>query len=191
MTKIERMSQLFDGLSRAGFSYSEAQALRRIEMTLHRWAEHECNGEIERDETTGKAYAVSMALAIITAGRPQTGKPEHLHALPRSWQNIPNSWRIISQTHGGVRCISSASQIYLKTVNLNPTTHAALQSVYSPSPVSARKKIREHNGTKYLTICENNHRPSGENKRVTIRVHGETAPEFSKAIRDAVSAMLA
>jgi len=55
------MSQLFDGLSRAGFSYSEAQALRRIEMTLHRWAEHECNGEIERDETTGKAYAVSMA----------------------------------------------------------------------------------------------------------------------------------
>ena len=47
------------------------------------------------------------------------------------------------------------------------------------------------NGTKYLTICENNHRPSGETKRVTIRVHGETAPEFSKAIQDAVGAMLA
>ena len=39
-----------------GFNYSEATALRRIELTLHRWAEHECNGEIERDENTGKAY---------------------------------------------------------------------------------------------------------------------------------------
>lgn len=44
-----------------GFSYSEAQSLRRIEMTLHRWSENECNGDIERDEETGKTYAVSRA----------------------------------------------------------------------------------------------------------------------------------
>ena len=30
-------------------------------MTLHRWSERECNGEIERDETTGKVFANSMA----------------------------------------------------------------------------------------------------------------------------------
>lgn len=30
-------------------------------MTLQRWGEHECNGEIERDEETGKPYAVSRA----------------------------------------------------------------------------------------------------------------------------------
>jgi hypothetical protein len=37
----------------------DAAALRRIEMTLHRWSELECgdgNGCIERDEVTGKTY---------------------------------------------------------------------------------------------------------------------------------------
>lgn len=60
-TKIERMSRLLGRLSDMGFSYSEAQSLRRIEMTLHRWGEHECNGDIERDEETGKTYSVSRA----------------------------------------------------------------------------------------------------------------------------------
>lgn len=37
----------------------DAESLRRISMTLHRWHELECgneNGAIERDETTGKPY---------------------------------------------------------------------------------------------------------------------------------------
>lgn len=40
-----------------GFSYNEAVSLRRVAMALSRWSERECNGEIERDETTGKPYA--------------------------------------------------------------------------------------------------------------------------------------
>lgn len=55
------MSRLLSRLSEMGFSYSEAQSLRRIEMTLSRWGEHQCNGEIERDEESGKTYAVSRA----------------------------------------------------------------------------------------------------------------------------------
>jgi len=46
-------------LERAGISYQDATALRRISMTLHRWHELECgidNGCVERDETTGKTY---------------------------------------------------------------------------------------------------------------------------------------
>ena len=39
-----------------GFTYEEAVALRRIEMTLSRWAEAECNGEIERSEKSGKPF---------------------------------------------------------------------------------------------------------------------------------------
>jgi hypothetical protein len=43
-----------------GFTYTEANALRRISMTLRRWFERECgdaNGNcIERDETTGKPF---------------------------------------------------------------------------------------------------------------------------------------
>jgi len=36
-----------------GFTRSEAEALRRISMALHRWAEYECNGDIERDPERG------------------------------------------------------------------------------------------------------------------------------------------
>ena len=46
-------------LGRAGISYSDALALRRVAMTLHAWHEAECgtgNGCIERDGETGKTY---------------------------------------------------------------------------------------------------------------------------------------
>lgn len=38
-------------LQSLGFTRTESQALRRISMTLSRWAEHDCNGTIERDES--------------------------------------------------------------------------------------------------------------------------------------------
>lgn len=53
-TKAERLARLLNQLAALGFTYAEAQRLRRIQSTLHRWAEAECNGEIEHDETTGK-----------------------------------------------------------------------------------------------------------------------------------------
>ena len=46
-------------LSRDGFTWDDACTLRRISMTLHRWAERECGdarGCISRDEETGKPY---------------------------------------------------------------------------------------------------------------------------------------
>lgn len=52
--------ELFARLQKLGFTYEEAAQLRRIEMTLHRWAELECGDEynrcIERDEETGKPF---------------------------------------------------------------------------------------------------------------------------------------
>jgi hypothetical protein len=52
-------------LAEMGFSYAEAQQLRKIERTLHRWNELECGDgndrsswSIERDETTGKPFFV-------------------------------------------------------------------------------------------------------------------------------------
>ena len=50
--------EMITRLTRAGIESDDAHALRRIAMTLHRWSERECNGEIERDEVTGKTYAV-------------------------------------------------------------------------------------------------------------------------------------
>jgi len=42
-----------------GITHTDALALRRIAMQLHRWHERECgsdSGCIERDETTGKCF---------------------------------------------------------------------------------------------------------------------------------------
>jgi hypothetical protein len=58
MSTQKRKFELFARLQALGFTYEEAVSLRRIEMTLQRWAEHECNGDIQRDEVTDKPYRV-------------------------------------------------------------------------------------------------------------------------------------
>ncbi len=58
MTKREARD-LFDQENRLlalGISRDDAEALHRISMTLRRWFEHECNGDIERDEATNRPY---------------------------------------------------------------------------------------------------------------------------------------
>ena len=64
MTRVEAMRQTMqeDTLRRLGFTQEEAEKLRRISMTLHRWHERECGvdgGCIERDEATGKTFWLS------------------------------------------------------------------------------------------------------------------------------------
>ena len=46
-------------MDRLGISLDDSEALRRIEMTLHRWAERECNGEVEVGDD-GKAWNVAI-----------------------------------------------------------------------------------------------------------------------------------
>jgi hypothetical protein len=48
--EAERLTHQENVLLDLGFTRAEAESLRRISMTLHRWAEHECNGNIERKE---------------------------------------------------------------------------------------------------------------------------------------------
>lgn len=67
MTKTERnYLSLIDRMRDLGFTVEEADALRRIERTLHRWCELECGDGndyaswgIERDEATGKPFRVT------------------------------------------------------------------------------------------------------------------------------------
>lgn len=61
MSTQKRKFELFARLQALGFTYEEAAQLRRIEMTLARWSEAECNGEIEQNEETGKPERVSRA----------------------------------------------------------------------------------------------------------------------------------
>lgn len=56
--QLEDARRLYNAMERAGFTADETDALRRIERTLHFWAEAECNGEIERDgpDADGKPF---------------------------------------------------------------------------------------------------------------------------------------
>ena len=65
MSTQKQKFELFARLQKLGFTYEESAALRRIEMTLQRWAEQECGDSneygswaIERDETTEKPFRV-------------------------------------------------------------------------------------------------------------------------------------
>ena len=48
--EAERQTRQNDILRQLGFTYDEAESLRRISMTLRNWFEHECNGDIQRGE---------------------------------------------------------------------------------------------------------------------------------------------
>lgn len=56
-TTAKERYEVLSRLEKAGISYEHANALRRISMTLSRWSELECNGDVQRDETTDIPYA--------------------------------------------------------------------------------------------------------------------------------------
>ncbi len=53
MTKAQQQAYFYQKMSEFGFTLDEANSLRRIELTLHRWSEAECNGEIQREGDNG------------------------------------------------------------------------------------------------------------------------------------------
>ena|SRR6185369_16381454 len=80
-----KSAECLASLQRAGISWGDAIAIRRIAMTLHRWHELECgtdNGCIERDETTGKTYWLnSMSGRRYPAADRETGALKRLRAI--------------------------------------------------------------------------------------------------------------
>ena len=87
MTKreAERLTHQENTLMQLGFTQAEAESLRRISMTLHRWHEKECgtdNGCIERDEQTGKAYWLnSMTMRRSPVRDDEAGAKKRLAAI--------------------------------------------------------------------------------------------------------------
>lgn len=53
---LRESAEVFAGLARLGISAPHALILCRAARTLHTWSERECNGNIQRDETTGKCH---------------------------------------------------------------------------------------------------------------------------------------
>ena len=66
--------QMIRALEAEGVTYQDAQALRRISMTLHRWHEMACGngrGYIERDEKTGVPYWYNANARYLGANDPR------------------------------------------------------------------------------------------------------------------------
>ena len=58
--EAERLTRQADTLRALGFTSAEAESLRRISMTLRRWHEAECNGDIQRGEDgVARGYRVN------------------------------------------------------------------------------------------------------------------------------------
>ena len=65
-------------LTALGISHTDAIALRRIAMTLHRWHELECgtdSGAIERDEKTGRPYWYNANARFVDPRDPRAYSP--------------------------------------------------------------------------------------------------------------------
>jgi len=86
--KSESMMFFYRGMERLGFTLDEADKLRRIESTLHRWAERECNGEIERDEETGIAYSASEGKRLCQRTDLETWALKRLAAILESHPDL-------------------------------------------------------------------------------------------------------
>lgn len=102
-TKAVRTARLFERLARLGFSFHEADTLRRIEMTLSRWSAQECGDSneygswaIERDGEAGdgKPFMVSHShrAPFTTRREPiadrERGALRRLHAIMASHPGV-------------------------------------------------------------------------------------------------------
>ena len=78
-------------LEAEGVTYQDAQALRRISMTLHRWHEMECGtdrGAIERDEQTGIPYFRTVRGTCYRTRDMETGALKRLDAIMARYPHL-------------------------------------------------------------------------------------------------------
>jgi len=99
--EAEQRNYMMDTLASIGFTYDEAEKLRRISMCLHSWHEKECgtdHGCIERDETTGKTYWLNS-----TSGRRYPVRDMEKGALNRLAKLMAAHPTLSSYTQGDPR----------------------------------------------------------------------------------------
>ena len=87
---MKRYPECFKPLLIQGFSFDDAVALRRISLALRRWFERECNGEIERDEITGKPhwYTSKNREKMGTVPDKETGAMKRLDAIIKRYPGL-------------------------------------------------------------------------------------------------------
>ena len=88
--KIEQY-QMIRSLESEGVTYQDAQALRRISMTLQRWHEMECGtdrGAIERDDETGVPYYRTVRGTRYRTRDMETGALKRLAAIMARYPHL-------------------------------------------------------------------------------------------------------
>jgi hypothetical protein len=120
MTQRERHERewMQQAVERLGFTHEEFYQLRRISMTLHRWHEHECNGNIQRPESRAHCQQCNGApwfgeLAETGSchhcGDPaplrkvSDGKPRWFSTYSIENDAKPKGYRIADREHGALR----------------------------------------------------------------------------------------
>ena len=94
MTRKEaiRQEQMLARLQCLGISRQDAETLRRISVTLHRWHEMECgidNGCIERDETTAKPFWLnSYSMRRTPIADREAGAMKRLNAIMAKYPTL-------------------------------------------------------------------------------------------------------
>ena len=76
MHEKERYYWMIRALQIAGITYADAEALRRISLTLRRWHELKCgtgNGYVERNEKTGAPYWFNSQTHYLDPHDPRAG----------------------------------------------------------------------------------------------------------------------
>ncbi len=114
MTKQEkeRITLQADRLATLGLSWEEAETLRRASMRLHRWAEMECNHDVQRDETTGKV-TIRYAYASGDISKPQPLADRETPALKRC-KAIADAHGLVFYHQGDPR----GAAVYIGTVDM-------------------------------------------------------------------------
>lgn len=95
-------------LHEAGLKYGDAQELRRIAMTLHRWSELECgadDGGIDRDETTGKVwwYNANLGKRTHVVADREKGALKRLETLMSRYPHL--SYYVQGDPRGAPLCV--------------------------------------------------------------------------------------
>ena len=83
--------QMIRALEAEGVTYQDAQALRRISMTLRRWYEMECGtdrGAIERDEQTGIPYFRTVSGTRYRTRDMETGALKRLNVIMARYPHL-------------------------------------------------------------------------------------------------------
>lgn len=103
-TKRQRIANFYIFAERIGVDTETADKLRRIEMTLHRWAEAECNGEIQRNDPDDTISCAPGCASRVPCGECTCGRADRL-GKPRRYYgpNMDRSYPVADREAGALK----------------------------------------------------------------------------------------